>query len=90
MKSTCTFNSYILNAIPNRKIPLFFRFLQPRNPRITEHRQQNKIVPIPGTSLEPGHERFTGNGFYTISEQDHELEKLIENRTVMLMTIINR
>jgi hypothetical protein len=66
------------------------RFHLPRLPRWFTPRQQEDSNPDFGINLEPGHERFAGTGYYSITEQDHDLEKLIENKSVMLMTIINR
>jgi hypothetical protein len=90
MKTSRTFNSPIGHIVTHRRLPVHLRFHLPLLPRWFGHRQQVEPIHDAGMSFEPGHERFAGNGFYTISKQDHDLEKMIESRTVMLMTIINR
>lgn len=90
MKSTRTFTSPLMQAVTRRSMPVLLRFHLPRLPRWFGKKQLQDSNIEGGMSFEPGHERFTGIGYYSISEQDHELEKLIENKTVLLMTIINR
>ncbi len=90
MRSSRTFASPVLQTDQYRSLRVFLRFRLPHLPRWFGHLKPKDSITEGGNSFEPGHERFAGAGYYSITEQDHDLEKLVENKTLMLMTIINR